>query len=247
MHFEGMADEYALARPPYPPVVFEELARLGVIGAGIDVLEVGAGSGLATRELLATGSRVTALEPGERLACLLATANPAARVIVTRLEDAGLPDRGFDSVVAATSMHWVDLGLGLPILSRAVRPGGWLAVWRNIFGDETVTTTPFRKHVDRITAARPGHRPEEGLREHRPTMDELADGGWFTPVDTITWRWSVDLTTEQVGNLFSTFSNWTASEVEAVTAAADQCGGMVTEHYSSLLHVLKATSAASSS
>ncbi|HEX2808320.1 MAG TPA: methyltransferase domain-containing protein [Kineosporiaceae bacterium] len=151
-----------------------------------------------------------------------------------------LPDGSFDSAVAATSMHWVDLRVGLPILHRALRPGGWLAVWRSVFGDDTVTT-PFRACVDRIVADR--HlSPETAVpRAERPTMVELTYGGWFAPVDTMRWRWSVDLTTEQIRRLFSTFSDWTPAEVEAAAAAADECGGKVTEHCSSVLHVLTAT------
>jgi SAM-dependent methyltransferase len=146
MHFERMAAEYATARPPYPRAVFEALAGRGVIGSGVRVVEVGAGSGLATGDLVAAGSHVTALEPGERLARLLRVAVPTATVIVTRLEDADLPDGSFDSAVAATSMHWVDLRVGLPILHRALRPGGWLAVWRSVFGDDAV---PYVRGPDR--------------------------------------------------------------------------------------------------
>lgn len=239
LHFERMAAEYATARPPYPPAVFEELTRRGVIGPGTTVLEVGAGAGLATRDLIAAGSRVTALEPGVRLAALLMDAVPAATVLVTRLEDAALPDGAFDSAVAATSLHWVDLAVGLPILHRALRPGGWLAVWRTAFGDDTVTT-PFRQRVARVVAARPVPAEPAAPRDERPTMAELARGCRFVPLDTIRWRWSVDLTTEQVRRLFSTFSDWTPAEVEAAAAAADHCGGVVTEHYRSVLHLLTA-------
>jgi 16S rRNA A1518/A1519 N6-dimethyltransferase RsmA/KsgA/DIM1 with predicted DNA glycosylase/AP lyase activity len=41
--------------------------------------------------------------------------------------------------------------------------------------------------------------------------------------------------------LFSTFSSWTPAEIEAAATAADRCGGRVTEHYRSILHVLEAT------
>jgi hypothetical protein len=47
------------------------------------------------------------------------------------------------------------------------------------------------------------------------------------------------LTTEQVTALFRTFSNWTGEEVDDVAAAADACGGRVTEHYQSVLHLLR--------
>jgi SAM-dependent methyltransferase len=241
MHFERMAEEYAAARPPYPRAVFAALAGLGVIGPGVRVLEIGAGAGLATRDLVAAGSLVTAVEPGERLARLLVAAVPAADTVVARLEDADLPHGWYDSAVAATSLHWVDCQVGLPILHRALRPGGWLAVWRTIFGDDTMAPTPFRERVERIVAARPA-QPETGAaREERPTVEELTRTGWFAHVDTMRWRWSVDLSIAQVRHLFSTFSNWTPTEVEAAAAAAAECGGTVTEHYSTILHVLTAT------
>jgi hypothetical protein len=46
------------------------------------------------------------------------------------------------------------------------------------------------------------------------------------------------LSTDQVTRLFSTFSGWTDKEVAAIRVAADDCGGVVTEHYESLLHLL---------
>jgi len=64
MHFERMAAEYATARPPYPRAVFEALAERGVIGPGVRVLEVGAGSGLATADLVAAGGALMSPVPG---------------------------------------------------------------------------------------------------------------------------------------------------------------------------------------
>jgi len=235
-HFEQMASGYAGARPPYPSLIFDVLRDEHVIGAGVRVLEVGAGAGLATRELVAAGCEVVAVEPGHDLAALLRQVVPGTSVIVDRLEDVSLPDGSFDSVVAATALHWVDLSIGLPRLHAALRPGGSLAVFRTIFGDGDVRTD-FRDQVDRIVARRGGRQRATGPEE-RPTMEELSAGGWFEGLRTERWRWSVELTTEQVTRLFRTFSNWTDPEVDAVGAAADRCGGRVTEHYQSVLHLL---------
>lgn len=236
MHFERMAAEYADARPPYPHAVFEALSIAGAVGAGADVLEIGAGAGLATAELVRAGARVTAVEPGPDLAAVLRQRLPYVAVIQARVEDAALPDRSFDSAVAATAMHWVDLAVALPRLHAALRPGGWLGVWRTQFGDATVQT-PFRARVREIVAAR--HADDAAGRSARPTMEELSAGGWFEPVRSERWRWSIELTTDQVRRLFRTFSNWTDDEVKAVAAAADSLGGRITEHYVTALHLLR--------
>jgi SAM-dependent methyltransferase len=237
MHFERMAAEYATARPPYPSGLYDTLAADGVIGPGTRVLEIGAGSGLATGELVRAGSEVVAIEPGPELASLLRRDIPGVSVLLTRLEDAELPAGSFDSVVAATSMHWVDLSIGLPKLHAALRPGGSLAVWRHQFGDDSIDTE-FRRRVGQIVAERRRRDEVEG-RRHPPTMDDLEIGAWFEPVRTERWRWSIDLDTNQLRSLFRTFSDWDTSEVEAVARAADELGGVVTEHYQSVLHLLK--------
>jgi SAM-dependent methyltransferase len=240
MHFERMAAEYADARPPYPPSLYESLKAAGVIGVGTRVLEVGAGSGLATRELVRSGSDVVAVEPGRGLAGLLRRDVPEAAVLLARLEDAELSPGSFDSVVAATSMHWIDLSTALPKLHTALRAEGWLAVWRHRFGDEGADTE-FRRRVQRIVAARPPG-PSERRADDRPTVDELAAGGWFEPVRSEQWRWSIELDSERVRRLFRTFSDWNDAEVEAVGRTADDLGGVVTEHYQSVLHLLRRAS-----
>jgi len=240
MHFERMAAEYATSRPPYPPSVYQVLEIEGVIGPGTRILEIGAGSGLATRELIGSGSDVVAIEPGHDLAGMLESDVPEATVLRGRLEDVELPDGSFDSVVAATSMHWVDLSVGLPKIHAALRRDGWLAVWRHRFGDDTVSTTEFRRRVEQIVAERARRRPGEHLPDERPTMDELCAGAWFGAVRTERWRWSIELDAGQVRRLFRTFSDWNAAEVDAVAHAAAELGG-VTEHYQSVLHLLRRT------
>ena len=172
LHFERMADGYAGARPPYPVALFDRLEREGVIGPGRRVLEIGAGSGEATGELLARGCEVVAVEPGPRLRQRLAGAHPGVRVLAGRLEDVSLPAGGFDSVVAATSMHWVDLPVALPRLREALDKQGPLAVWRTVFGDPRVETE-FRRRMLAIVARR-----EEGedVREHYVTILHLLRG-----------------------------------------------------------------------
>ncbi|WP_321169208.1 class I SAM-dependent methyltransferase [Ornithinimicrobium ciconiae] len=236
-----MAASYGTARPPYPTVLYETLAQQGVIGPDLRVLEIGPGSGEATGELVRRGSKVVAVEPGPELADRLRRECPDATVVVSRLEDMDMAARQFDSVVAATSMHWVDLPTMLPKLGQALEPRGMLAVWRTVFGDPRVRT-PFRQAVDKIVAGRGTSVPRSDPLDPRPTVEELEAGGRFRHIRSWQWPWQIDLDALQVRALFTTFSDWRdPGELDAVQAAAAAQPGSVTEHYVTILHLLRGT------
>ncbi len=66
--FDGDADRYARARPGYPAEAFDDLAATVDLGPGSRVLEIGPGTGQATRDLARTGASTTAVEIGAQLA-----------------------------------------------------------------------------------------------------------------------------------------------------------------------------------
>ena len=66
--FDAAADRYDRARPEYPDDLFDELVRRTNLTRGSLVLEVGCGTGKATRPLAARGFRVTCVELGPELA-----------------------------------------------------------------------------------------------------------------------------------------------------------------------------------
>jgi SAM-dependent methyltransferase len=239
LHFERHAHLYTRARPPYPAALWDRLRALGLLRAGGAALDVGAGTGQATGPLLAAGMLVTALEPGHRLATELRARYPEATVDERTAEEAELAAGAFDLAVAATSVHWLDLDVVLPRLHAALADDGHLAVWKNEFGDKTVST-PFRDRVHAIVERRDGP-----ARTGPVTLDEaswptaLSAGGWFEVRHVETFRWSVELDADQVRDLFTTFSNWSPDEVEQAAGAARELGGAVTEHYTTPLVVLR--------
>lgn len=241
LHFDGVADTYGAARPPYPSALYDLLTERQVIGAGRQVLEIGAGTGGATRELLDRGCEVWAVEPGPALANRLRAACPEATVIEDRVEYAELPAAPVSSVVAAAALHWADLGVALPRLHAALRPAGQLAVWRTIFGDPRVDT-PFWRRVHDIVAARAGSPAVVGgdPLDPRPTVAELTAGGFFRHRGTWEWAWPIDLDSHQVRRLFETFSDWSPAELDAVEDATRAQGGAVRERYVTLLHLCTA-------
>lgn len=239
-HFDGMADLYDRARPPYPDGLWARLRDLGLLGAGTRVLELGAGSGLATVPMLAAGAAVTAVEPGPALAALLRRRAPGATVREGTAETVPLDDAAYDLAVAATSVHWFDLDVVLPRLHRALVPGGHLAVWRHVFGDPTAPVTPFRERMADVERRRGTVAPRPGPADVDTAgwVGRLGAGGYFDVRVVEELRWSVDLDADQVRDLFTTFSEWTRDEADAVARAVQALGGRVTEHYVTPLLVL---------
>ncbi|MEU8787329.1 class I SAM-dependent methyltransferase [Streptomyces sp. NPDC048637] len=93
------------------------------------MLDVGVGTGIATKLLAERGARVTAVEPGAAMATELRTAHPAIP-LVRALGDA-LPfcdDAGFDLVGYAQAWHRTDPARSVPEELRVLRPGGALAL-----------------------------------------------------------------------------------------------------------------------
>lgn len=245
LHFEALADEYAAARPPYPDALWDAIRNLGVMRTGHRALDLGAGTGQATGPLLAAGLHVKSVEPGKRLADHIRTLFPAATVVVARAEDTEFPPRSFDLVVAATSIHCMDLGIVLAKIRAALTPDGTLLVWRNVFGDPDAPLTPFRERVAQIVNERGApSTPGVDAEDAEATAAALTADGLFAVQDVSIFRWSIELDEEQVRRLFITFSDWSPDDVNGAAAAARELGGTLLEHYRSWLIVLKPIDAA---
>ena len=206
---------YRDGRPGYPDALFDLLAERCGLGACSDVLEIGPGTGQATRGLIQLGvASLTSVEPDPRLAGHLADAfadeirDRRLRLIVSRFEDAPLPAEGFDAAVAASSFHWVDPLTGLPRVKALLRPGGHLAIWWNVFHDmsgATAWSRAIRPLFDALVM------PPSFVGDSHYSLDvpgrtrELAQAG-FSDVRHALFRQPVRLTAPRVRAFYASFS-----------------------------------------
>jgi SAM-dependent methyltransferase len=128
--FEEVPELYDRARPEYPPELFDDLITLGGIPDGGRILELGCGTGKATRPLAERGLDIVCLELGQGLAAV-ARSNlagfPNVEIFNTAFERWKTNAR-FDAVVAFTSFHWIDPEVKYEKTARLLREGGALAV-----------------------------------------------------------------------------------------------------------------------
>ncbi len=65
--FSGKVADYIASRPDYPPLLFDALTDICKLAANATVADIGAGTGLLTRGLLARGYHVIAVEPNDSM------------------------------------------------------------------------------------------------------------------------------------------------------------------------------------
>lgn len=178
MLFEGVAGEYEAGRPSHPAAVYDLLEPLD----GRLLLDGGAGTGIASRQLAARGADVVGFDVGR--AMLGRAGLPRA----VRADAAVLPFRDgcAELVCFAQSWHWVDHERAVPEVRRVLRPGGrWAGWWSHARADGEPW---FDAYQDALEAACPAYD-----RRQRDTDW----GATFGPATKHVVPWVRDLTAEQ--------------------------------------------------
>ncbi len=174
------AAAYDRARPGHPDEVYDVLRERCGLGPGTKTLEIGPGTGQVTRRLLELGaSRLVVVEPDPELAAYLSSATGGvSEILRAPLEEVELADDEFDLAVAASSFHWIDAERGLAAIMRALRPGGWWAMWWTHYGDRT-RPDPFRDAIDPLVGGLSSSPGARGFaRDPEAALGALADAGF---------------------------------------------------------------------
>jgi SAM-dependent methyltransferase len=128
---------YDGARPDYPETALDWIADGLGLGGSSRVLDLGAGTGIMTRQLARRVGSVVAVEPSPGMREVLAGSLPGVEALDGAAEAIPLPDASVDAVVVAQAFHWFDPGPALGEIHRVLVPGGGLAlVWNE--RDESV-------------------------------------------------------------------------------------------------------------
>ncbi len=194
--FDRAADTYAKFRPGYP----REAAAWVATTMPKQVLDLGAGTGALTAELVTLGHWVVAADPSLAMLHRLGGIVAPARRVLTLGEQLPFDDESFDVVTVAGAFHWMDQELAIPELARVLRPRGALGF---LYNTRAETTSWTRELGALILSAQP-----PGLEAHWGAGSVAAvDGtGLFTPRSYREFRWSQPLTRNGVVGLVASRS-----------------------------------------
>jgi len=121
-----VATAYERYRPGYPVELVDDV--LNYAGRPVrTALEIGAGTGKATRVFAERGLAVTATEPDAAMLCELRNHVPPTVTIVRAAFEDLAPGASYDLVFAAAAMHWTDPVSRWERVAAQLVPGGAFA------------------------------------------------------------------------------------------------------------------------
>ena len=198
------------------------------------MLEVGAGTGKLTADLVGRGLAVDALEPSGAMAAVLRRTVGAAagvRVLEVGFEDLPRGAGPYDVVVAGQSWHWVREVERLEVAAPALRPGGHLVLaWNREEHPGPVG--------EAIVAAYEMFAPELAGADDRAWLqvlvDEVRADGRFTDVDQREVAWPLTRTRDGYLAVLETYSGHRLLDprarralLAAIGDAIDAAGGSI--------------------
>lgn len=243
LSFGAAAEAYERYRPDYP----DEVVRLVREYAGRPIwsaLEIGAGTGKATRVFDRQGISVTASEPDPEMAAQLKRTVPGVRTITATLEELP-PVRPVDLVFVSAALHWTDPDGRWDRIAGLLSPGG---VFANFGGapylaDEELDAAvqdAERPWVAADDPAGPIERSDDGM--HWPATELVADPRFADVRETvIEQRWELPAA-EWIGYLSTVSAYLVLSEEDraaAFAAIGDALPDVVDVHADVTVHLAR--------
>jgi ubiquinone/menaquinone biosynthesis C-methylase UbiE len=181
------------------------------------VVDLGAGTGAMTKDLLGKVERVIAIEPDDRMRGILASSLPEVTALRGTGESMPLETSSVDVVLASSCWHWMDKDRALQEAARVLVPGGTLGVvWSGPDPDG-----PFVSQAQAMLSEMSSGQAESGTKSAREpdlgrevmdtenrveTVLRIPDDSSFAQPEHKTLTWDMPLTADELIGLLGTFS-----------------------------------------
>ena len=121
---------YDEVRPDYPEAAIAAIVSSFELDRSSRVLDLGAGTGIFSRQLAPFVGTLTAVEPSSSMRETMLATTTGITVLDGRDDAIPLGDCAVDLVVVAQAFHWFDAVRALAEIHRVLAPGGGLAlIW----------------------------------------------------------------------------------------------------------------------
>jgi SAM-dependent methyltransferase len=165
------------------------------LGPDSRVLDLGAGSGRLTRELVGRFGSVIAVEPDDDMRVLL----NVGTVLSGSAERIPLADASVDAVFVGEAFHWFDAAPAIAEIARVLRPRGALAIVSTHWWE---TDPPLPETA--LGLLREPH--ERASKQRRPRWNEAFDAAPFEALQYDKYEEQITVDADRLLTLYSTTS-----------------------------------------
>ncbi|NLI54579.1 MAG: methyltransferase domain-containing protein [Clostridiales bacterium] len=223
--FRTIIDDYAAARPGYPPELYRDIVEFAALREGAKILEIGAGPGQATEYFVQNRYDLTALEISEEQVRFLKSRfsrHQNFHCACSAFEDYACAGETYDLIFSATAFHWIGPEVGYPKAYYLLRQNGVMAVFWHL-ASIVAPGTEMLRHVRDIYRVYAPELDDYISREEAQELPlhriaQMQTGGLFqTPVSRV-YRWNDEYDTARYLKLMNSYSDFHAVSREARTA-----------------------------
>jgi SAM-dependent methyltransferase len=213
--FGRVAEVYERARPSYPGELVEYVARYAQLRPGDRILDVGAGTGKATRCFAGRGQEIVALEPSAEMAAVARGALhgvAGVRVVESEFERWELPPEAFKLLISGQAWHWIDPEIRYAKARAALTRGGAFAAFWN-YADwqnsplRSALDVAYREAAPEFAAAGPMHPLTRPADLSGDWESEIAATEGFVAPEVHNFPWRQRYSAEEYVRLLSTHSD----------------------------------------
>ena len=233
--FDSVVEAYDSIRPSYPPAMYDALFSL--LPDEPRFLEVGPGTGQATRDLLDRGASVHAIELGAALAQRLRTNLPTDRLTITvgDFETVDLPLGQADALLSATAYHWISHPANVDRPAELLRSGGVAAIVDLLQVNDPADRGFFaavQPIYDRYGQGTPSgyHAPARDAVDP-PMRAAFAADGRFRDVELREFGWDQTYTSDGYRTLMESYSGTQMMEPDDRWALLDDIQRLVDDEF----------------
>jgi SAM-dependent methyltransferase len=248
--FNEDAVRYERARPHYPTELFSDLIDITKLPDQAKLLEIGPGTGQATRPLAERGYYITGVELGHDLAKLgrhMLAQYPNVTITNGSFETTHFPDASFDLLYAATSFHWIKPEVKFTKAHQLLGPGGHLAVIHTEHVSDEQGDAFFHATHPIYLAYTPKNNDTYKPPYNKDLRPLKVDAALFEPVAFKLYPIRLVYNAAEYTDLLATYSPVIALEdttrqkfLDAIADVIDgQFGGSIEKHFTMTLNIAR--------
>lgn len=207
--FGEVAELYDEVRPDYPRQLVSDVLQWSNLPQNARLLEIGCGTGKATRLFAPHGHDMTCVDPAAgmlRVARRTCTEYPNVNFVESIFEDWTLPPEPFDLVYSAQAFHWIDPVRGLAQVANALKPGGAFSLFWHFdqYPNAALRATidaAYKKFAPNLRS------PAKGEKNSSQWPEVVRNSGHFTDIETGEYEWQAEYDADSWVRLLQTHSD----------------------------------------